>query len=223
MKLCVTARFFGKTFFAPKIGEMGQKYDFLNLNKNLAINFHWIFSIMKTYTIYCVPAPIAYFGKILFLRYGPKCSKPIRLQDIYINYFFRTNWWNSLIFACWYKFIKIKSWLKFFWLGMVKNGCDQPGLWTLKLTVSEEWIDVINWFFACWYKFFQIKRWLSILGGGNCQKWVLPVWSRDSKIDCISKMNRWNKLIFACWYKFRKFKRWFNDFWVGVVKNDHGL
>ena len=27
-------------------------------------------------------------------------------------------------------------------------------------------------------------------------KWVLPVWCQDSKFDCISKMNRWNKLIF---------------------------
>ena len=28
------------------------------------------------------------------------------------------------------------------------------------------------------------------------QKWVWPVWSWDFKIDCISEMNRWNKLIF---------------------------
>ena len=25
----------------------------------------------------------------------------------------------------------------FFWLGIVKNGCQQSGLWTLKLTVSQ--------------------------------------------------------------------------------------
>ena len=28
--------------------------------------------------------------------------------------------------------------IEFFWLGMVKNGCDQSGLWTLKLIVSQE-------------------------------------------------------------------------------------
>ena len=26
---------------------------------------------------------------------------------------------------------------KVYWLGMVKNGCGQPGLWTLKLTLSD--------------------------------------------------------------------------------------
>ena len=28
-------------------------------------------------------------------------------------------------------------------------------------------------------------------------KMVWPFWSQDSKIDCISKMSRWNKLIFS--------------------------
>ena len=28
---------------------------------------------------------------------------------------------------------------------------------------------------------------------------------------------------FACCYKFRQTKSWFNDFWVSVVKNGHGL
>ena len=33
------------------------------------------------------------------------------------------NW----IFACWYRFAKIKNWLKIFGVGMVKNGCGQYG------------------------------------------------------------------------------------------------
>ena len=33
--------------------------------------------------------------------------------------------------------------------------------------------------------------------GRHGQKWMWPVWSRDFKIDFISKMNRWNKLIFC--------------------------
>ena len=32
---------------------------------------------------------------------------------------------------------------------------------------------------------------------GHDQKWIWSVWSWDSKIDCISKTNRWNKL-FLC-------------------------
>ena len=43
----------------------------------------------------------------------------------------------------------------FFWLGMVKNGCGQSGLWTLKLMLSQEWTDGVKWFFACWYNFTQ--------------------------------------------------------------------
>ena len=29
------------------------------------------------------------------------------------------------------------------------------------------------------------------------QKWVRPVWSWDSKSECVSKLTRWNKLIFC--------------------------
>ena len=32
--------------------------------------------------------------------------------------------------------------------------------------------------------------------GGHGKKWVWSVWLRGSKIDFISKMNRWYKLIF---------------------------
>ena len=32
---------------------------------------------------------------------------------------------------------------------------------------------------------------------GCGQQWLWPVWSRDSKIGCISRTNRWNELIFC--------------------------
>ena len=41
---------------------------------------------MKIYIICCVPEQISYLGKFLFLRYGPKCSQPIRLQYSLINH-----------------------------------------------------------------------------------------------------------------------------------------
>ena len=47
-------------------------------------------------------------------------------------------------FACCYNFMKIN--LKVLGLGMVKTGYDQACDGTLKLTVSEEWTDGINWF-----------------------------------------------------------------------------
>ena len=54
----------------------------------------------------------------------------------------------SSFLACWCKFKKIKSWLKIVWLGIIIF--DQSCLWTLKLTlkltVSQEWTNGINWF-----------------------------------------------------------------------------
>ena len=37
----------------------------------------------------------------------------------------------------------------------------------------------------------------SFLDRHGQEEWLLPVWSWNSKIDYISKMNRWNKLIFC--------------------------
>ena len=38
---------------------------------------------MKIYIICSVPGKIPFLGKFLFLRYRPKCSQPIRLQDFF--------------------------------------------------------------------------------------------------------------------------------------------
>ena len=48
-------------------------------------------------------------------------------------------------------------------MGVVKDGCGQPGHMTPKLTVSQEWIDEVNWFSACWYKFRKAKWWLLLV------------------------------------------------------------
>ena len=131
-----------ENFFYPinwRIGpKIGQNSIFLNLKRN--------YSVMKISIICCVFAQILYLRKTLFPRYRPKCSQPIRLQDFLINYFSRTNWWNSLVFCM---LIQIhESWIwkliEIFCLGMVKNRCGKSGLRTL------EWIDGINWFFASW-------------------------------------------------------------------------
>ena len=71
--------------------KTGQKQDFLNLLKDVVINFCWICSIMKMYIIWCVPAQIPFLGKFLFLRYGPKCSQPVKLQDFLISLISRTS------------------------------------------------------------------------------------------------------------------------------------
>ena len=40
-----------------------------------------------------------------------------------------------------------------------KKWCDHSDGGTLKLAVSEERADVVNWFFICWYSFPKIKSW----------------------------------------------------------------
>ena len=101
VKVCVTEPdFLGKIFLPQKLGKWAQngpKTGFFQL-ENLVIDFYWIWSIMKFFIICCVAAQIPYLGKLLFLRYGPKCSQPIRLQDFWINHISRTNQWNSLRF-----------------------------------------------------------------------------------------------------------------------------
>ena len=95
--------FSGKIFLPSKLGKWSQSGPktgcFFYLLENLIINFYWIWSVMKMYIICFVPEQISYLGKFLFLRYGPKCSQPIRLQDFLINHISRTNQLNSLIFC----------------------------------------------------------------------------------------------------------------------------
>ena len=74
---------FQKKIFCPE--------NFLNLLKIFVINFYWICSMIKIYIICIGPGQIPYFGKFLFLRYGPKCSQPIRLQNFLISHTSRTN------------------------------------------------------------------------------------------------------------------------------------
>ena len=73
-------------YFCPKMGKMGLKWArkrffFLNLLENVIINFFWFWSVTKIYIICSFLAQILYLIKIWFLRYGPKCFWPIRLQD----------------------------------------------------------------------------------------------------------------------------------------------
>ena len=119
-------------------------------------------------------------------------------------------------FACWYKFLEIKSWLKNFGIGVVKNGCDQSGPRTLKLAGSQG-IGRMIWCFAQWYKFRTVKSysdnyWVDVvenecglLSHGTLKFAVSHEW--------INQLG----LFFACWYKFRKAKNYFINYWVGVV------
>ena len=74
-----------------------------------------------------------------------KISKStISLEQIYENVWF---------FACWYKFIEIKSWLQNNGMEMVINGCSLSGWRNLTLAMSHKEINGINWFSLFLYKF----------------------------------------------------------------------
>ena len=111
-------------------------------------------------------------GKFLFLRYEPKCSQPVRSHDFLINHISRTNHWNNLIFCMLIQIHINKSWSINCWVGMIKNRCSQYGHMTLKLIVSQEWIDRMNWFFASWCTFRRAKSyfndfWVGIVKNGH--------------------------------------------------------
>ena len=60
------------------------------------------------------------------------------------------NYEKASFFACWYRFMEIKSWLKNVGMGLVKNGYGHSGLWTVKLAIFPEGINGVNWFLVCW-------------------------------------------------------------------------
>ena len=64
---------------------------------------------------------------------------------------------KAWFFACWYKFVEIKSWLKNLEVGMVKNWCYYSGQKTLTLAVSQEENNGINWILVCLYKIRKTK------------------------------------------------------------------
>ena len=95
------------------MGKISQAQGSLNVQESLVFFSVLYFFINLVYngSLYycncCMLEQISYLGKFWFLRYGPKCSWPIRLRHFLIN------------------------------------------LRTLKLTVSHEEINGINWFLVC--------------------------------------------------------------------------
>ena len=128
IKLCMTELdFLEKNFLPKKVGKWvknGPKQGFLNILKNFVINFYWICSIMNIYIICCAPAQISCLGKFWFLKYGPKCSQPIRLQDFLIIHISRTNHWNSLAFC-----MLIQIYINETLIKKILHGCGQKWVW----------------------------------------------------------------------------------------------
>ena len=66
---------------------------------------------------------------------------------------------------------------------MTKNVCYQSGHRTLKLTVSQEQTDGMNWFFTCWCKFRKAKSDFNDFWVGHGQKLLGPFSSGDPTLS----------------------------------------
>ena len=105
--------------------KVDQKQSFLNLFRNLVIDFYWMCSVKKIY-ICCVPTQIPYLGSFCFWDMEQYI---IRQWYILINHISWTNQWNSLAFC-----MLIQIHIIFEWTS--SKICVQSGHRTLKLTLS---------------------------------------------------------------------------------------
>ena len=99
MKLCVTEKDFLEKIFFQENRENWPKRGFLNLLKNLVINFFNEFALSWILKLFPVFLHISHIWDFFLLRHGPKCSQLIRLQDFLINNISVTNFSNRLIFC----------------------------------------------------------------------------------------------------------------------------
>ena len=99
-------------------------------------------------------------------------------------------------------------------VGVVRNGCGQSDHRTLKLTVSQEWVDGRNWFFACWCKFRKAKSnlndfWVNVIriGHGHLVHETLKSAEWEYELS-------W---FFACWLQCNNFGKTNIVFYIFVL------
>ena len=142
MKLCRTEVDFLEKLLLPQKLRNGSKIEFLNLKKNLVINFHWICSIMKISIICCVYGEIPYW-KNFIPEILVKMLPPNQIVWFLKQLFVQNKFVKQPHFLHVDTNLQTLIDLNFFWSDMVKNECDQSGLGTLKLTLSVEWTDEV--------------------------------------------------------------------------------
>ena len=141
MKLCGRAGFFEKIFLP------GQKWIFKIFWKNWSLLFPefdlwWKFIL---FAIFLHKSQI--WEKSSSWDMGQSALGQSDCRIFNSNISVEQNDEIVIFFAWWYKFMEIRNWLKNIWVGAAKNGCSYSGYRTLKLAVSQEGINGINWFF----------------------------------------------------------------------------
>ena len=108
------------------------------------------FSLFVMNLVCCILAQILHLGKSGSWDMGENAfdQSTCTIFKLTIS---RKNWWKSLIFD-----VDADSWkLKVDW--KILGWECHSGLRTLKLAVSQEVVNCINWFLVCWYKFRKAK------------------------------------------------------------------
>ena len=108
---------------------------------------------MKVYIICSILAQISYLESHIWEK---SCSWDIvqnalsqsdyRIFNLAIS--LEQNDEKAWFFACWYRFMGIRDWLKNIGVGVFKNGCGQSVLRTLISAVCQEEMNGINGFFG---------------------------------------------------------------------------
>ena len=147
--LCVTEPNFLKNFLHPKWGKWVQKRVFWICWKIWALIFSE-FSLYRTFILIIVFLHKSHTWEksgSWDMSQNVLSQSDCRIFKSIIS--LKQNGERALFFACWYMFMEIKSWLKNFGVGVVKSGCGHSVHGTLKLAVSLEEINRVNWFFWC--------------------------------------------------------------------------
>ena len=92
-------------------------------------------------------------------------------------------------------------------MDMYKNGRGQSGHKTLKLTLSQEWIDEMNWFFLCFCKFSKAKIYFNYFGVGKFRNGHGHLVHETLKFAVSKEWIYEFSWFFACWL-------WFINFWL---------
>ena len=87
MWCCVwQSQIFWKSCFALEMGKIGQDQGSFSFFLSSLFFINFVYNENLYYCNSCMLQQISYLGKFWFLRYGPKCSWPIILQDFSINH-----------------------------------------------------------------------------------------------------------------------------------------
>ena len=97
VRLCVTEPDLLKKYFCSKSREnrAGSRPNLLNFLKNFVINVFWIWSKVKSISFFM----LLHISNTWLVRYGQKCSQPIRLQDSLQYKISRKKWGIEMNFC----------------------------------------------------------------------------------------------------------------------------